>query len=91
MKIEAFDLERRQTLWENTVEYNLTESCIHPFTISELLDAAQIKQLQDLRLGYGQTNGSIDFRDSISKVISYDKEKEDTFRVELVNYTYYMN
>ncbi len=68
MKIETFELERRQSLWENTVEYNLTESGIHPFTISELLDDTQIKQLLDLRLGYGQTNGSIDLRNSISKL-----------------------
>ncbi len=68
MKIEIFELERRQSLWENTVEYNLTESGIHPFTISELLNDEQIKQILNLRLGYGQTNGSIELRESISKI-----------------------
>ncbi len=68
MKIDTFELERRQSLWENTVEYNLTESGIHPFTISELLDDSQIERLLNLRLGYGQTNGSIELRDSISKL-----------------------
>ncbi len=78
MKIDTFELERRQSLWENTVEYNLTESGIHPFTISELLDDSQIKQLLDLRLGYGQTNGSIELRDSISKLYP-DASKENVF------------
>jgi hypothetical protein len=38
MKIEIFELERAQSLFENTVKYNLTESGIHPFTLEELLD-----------------------------------------------------
>ena len=54
MKIETFELERRQSLWENTVEYNLTESGIHPFTLEELLDEQQQKQLHNIRIGYGQ-------------------------------------
>ena len=78
MKIDTFELERRQSLWENTVEYNLTESGIHPFTISELLDDSQIKQLLDLRLGYGQTNGSIELRDSISKLY-LDASQDNVF------------
>ncbi|MHA1466299.1 MAG: aminotransferase class I/II-fold pyridoxal phosphate-dependent enzyme, partial [Candidatus Heimdallarchaeaceae archaeon] len=78
MKIDTFELERRQSLWENTVEYNLTESGIHPFTISELLDDSKIEQLLDLRLGYGQTNGSIELRDSISKLYP-NASKENIF------------
>ena len=66
MKIETFELERRQSLWENIVDYNLTESGFHPFTINELLDKKQIKQLNDVRIGYGQTNGSIELRTAIS-------------------------
>ncbi|MCE7741220.1 MAG: aminotransferase class I/II-fold pyridoxal phosphate-dependent enzyme [Candidatus Heimdallarchaeota archaeon] len=68
MKIDTFELERRQSLWENTVEYNLTESGIHPFTLEELLDANQIKQLNNIRIGYGQTNGSIGLREAICKL-----------------------
>ena len=43
MKIETFKLERTQSLWENTVEYNLTETGIHPFTLEELLDQGEIE------------------------------------------------
>ena len=66
MKIETFQLERDQSLWENLVEYNLTESGLHPFTLSELFSAAQLDELLSLRLGYGQTNGSIPLRQAIS-------------------------
>ena len=37
MDFEIFDLERIQSLYENTVKYNLTESGIHPFTLKEFL------------------------------------------------------
>ena len=66
MKIETFELERVQSLWENLVEINLTESGIHPYTLEELLDPEEITELTRLRLGYGQTNGSIEFRQAIA-------------------------
>ncbi len=67
MKFETFELERIQSLYENTVEYNLTESGIHPFTPRELLSETEIETLLDQRLGYGQTNGSIQLRETISQ------------------------
>jgi len=66
MDIEIFKLERTQSLWENTVEFNLTETGIHPFTMSELLSEAELDELTNVRLGYGQTNGSIELRETIS-------------------------
>jgi len=68
MKIEIFELERRQSLWENKVKYNLTESGLHPYTLNELLDRDEIEKLLSLRLGYGQTNGSIELREAISRL-----------------------
>ncbi len=66
MKIETFELERRQSVWENRVQYNLTESGVHPYTLSELLTEDELQELLSLRLGYGQTNGSIELREAIS-------------------------
>ncbi|MFQ5824659.1 MAG: aminotransferase class I/II-fold pyridoxal phosphate-dependent enzyme [bacterium] len=68
MKIEIFELERTQSLWENTVEYNLTETGVHPFTLNELLNRDEIEKLLSIRLGYGQTNGSIELREAISNL-----------------------
>ena len=68
MKIDIFELERRQSVWENRVQYNLTESGVHPYTLSELLTEDDIKELLSIRLGYGQTNGSIELRETISRL-----------------------
>ena len=68
MKIETFDLERIQSLWENRVRYNLTESGIHPYTLDELLTKEEIEKLHSVRLGYGQTNGSIELREAVGRL-----------------------
>jgi aspartate/methionine/tyrosine aminotransferase len=68
MDIEVFELERTQSLWENTVEYNLTETGLHPFKLKEVLTEDENLRLLDLRLGYGQTNGSIPLREGISRL-----------------------
>ncbi|MDA8016398.1 MAG: aminotransferase class I/II-fold pyridoxal phosphate-dependent enzyme [Thermoanaerobaculia bacterium] len=65
MEIEEFKLERLQSLWENEVEINLTESGVHPYTLRELLDENEIDEVLDLRLTYGWTNGAPDLRDAI--------------------------
>ncbi len=60
-------MERIQSLYENTVQYNLTESGIHPYTTKEFLSEAEIETMLDLRLGYGQTNGAIELREAIAQ------------------------
>ena len=67
MKIDLFQLERNQSLYENEVEYNLTESGVHSCTVRELLDQDDIKQLLDKSLGYGHTEGSPRLREAVSK------------------------
>ncbi len=71
MKIKTFELERRQSIWENHVEYNLTESGIHPLSLGELLTEDEQKELLELELGYGQTNGDDRLRDQIASL--YDR------------------
>lgn len=66
MLIDTFTLERTQSLWENTVAYNLTESGLHPFTIRELLGEDEIDALLDLPLGYGHTEGEPELRAAIA-------------------------
>jgi aspartate/methionine/tyrosine aminotransferase len=66
MKFPIFELERVQSIYENTVELNLTESGFHPFTLSELLSAEQLETIQRTVLGYGQTNGSVAVRERIA-------------------------
>ena len=66
MKIEEFELERLQSIWENRVEINLTESGIHPYTLRELLSQEEIDKLLDVRLTYGWTNGEPALREIIA-------------------------
>jgi len=66
MKIDIFELERTQSLWENKVKYNLTESGIHPLTLQEILNKEELEQLHTLKLGYGQTNGAEELREAIT-------------------------
>ena len=66
MRFPIFELERVQSLYENTVEYNLTESGFHPFTLKELLTPEQLETVEHTVLGYGQTNGSVAIRERIA-------------------------
>ena len=59
MKIAPFTLERWQSIWENRVGINLSESGVHPLTVEELVtDPDERQALLRQPLGYPQTNGS---------------------------------
>lgn len=67
MKIEAFELERWQSVWENHVELNIAESGVEPLSVRELVgDGADLERVLDARLGYPQTNGSEELRGRIA-------------------------
>ena len=58
MRIETFQMERMQCLYEHEVEYNLSESGVEPMSVQELIggdDAA--RGLLDQHLGYGHSTG----------------------------------
>jgi len=65
MRVQMFELERMQSLWENTVSYNLADTGAHPFTLRQLLQDEQCEQLLDEPLGYGYTNGLPELRAAI--------------------------
>ncbi len=67
MKIVPFEMERMQSIWENQVEINLSESGVHPLTLGELLgEKGDRDSLFGLALGYPQTNGTIPLRTAIA-------------------------
>lgn len=71
MKLETFALERFQSMWENRVAWNLSESGVHPLRVSELVNsAAHHDALLEQALGYPQTNGTIELRDAIAAIYS---------------------
>ncbi len=66
MEIEIFDLERIQSMYENEVDYNLTETGLHPYSLKELLTGDELEEMANMRLGYGQTNGSPELKETIA-------------------------
>ena len=66
MYIEPFEMERFQSVWENEVEYNLSESGVHPLKIHNFITLEDFKNLAMLPLGYNQTNGSEELRTTIA-------------------------
>ncbi|HUU37164.1 MAG TPA: aminotransferase class I/II-fold pyridoxal phosphate-dependent enzyme, partial [Candidatus Desulfaltia sp.] len=65
MKIEQFQMERMQSTWENVVEFNLSESGVHPLTLGQLLSEQELREVLDIGLGYSQTNGTPELREQI--------------------------
>jgi len=67
-----FELERLLAVWENRIEYNLSESGVHPMTVRELLDLrggdtdAEMARLADVELNYPQVNGDPALREAIA-------------------------
>ena len=52
MRFETFEMERLQSVWENRVKFNLSESGVHPMSTRELIsDPDFLDQLLDTPLG----------------------------------------
>ena len=62
MKLEPFELERIQSIYENSVDVNLTESGIEPMSLKELMNNSELEELINMPMGYGYTQGSPDLR-----------------------------
>jgi aspartate/methionine/tyrosine aminotransferase len=70
MKIETFLMERMQSTWENRVDYNLSESGVHPMYLGEILREVpeSTEQLLKQELGYPQSNGTPELRQAIANL-----------------------
>ncbi|UCC72202.1 MAG: aminotransferase class I/II-fold pyridoxal phosphate-dependent enzyme [Gemmatimonadota bacterium] len=70
MKINPFRMERWQSTWENRVQFNLSESGVHPMTPAELLElaGADAQDLLSQRLIYNQSNGTVELRELVAAI-----------------------
>lgn len=69
MKLEPFALERVQSIWENRVAWNLSESGVHPLKVKEVANTPlHLDALLELELGYPQTNGTLELRERIAAI-----------------------
>lgn len=69
MKIETFEMERLQSLWENVVDCDLSESGTRAVSLKELIDwGFDFEPLLATPLSYSQTNGTIPLREALAKM-----------------------
>jgi len=68
MSFTPFDLEYTQSKWEQLVDFNLTESGVHPLRLDELLgdDQAKVTDLMATEINYPHVNGSPELRENIA-------------------------
>jgi len=70
MKFKPFALEQDQSNWEQIVDFNLTESGVHPMRLDELLaDSPQsIDELLATEINYPHVNGIPALRENIARL-----------------------
>jgi len=62
-----FEQDRLMSIWENQVDYNLSESGVHPMTIKELVAEPElIEELLTTELNYPQSNGLLELRERVA-------------------------
>ncbi|NLA26815.1 MAG: aminotransferase class I/II-fold pyridoxal phosphate-dependent enzyme [Firmicutes bacterium] len=67
MKIKVFEMERMQCLYENKVQFNLSESGVLPLKLSEVLDGKDVEEFLAQRLCYNASDGSLLLREHIAQ------------------------
>ncbi len=66
-EFQPFEMERMMSKWEHVVDYNLSESGVHPVTFRELVgDPTKIEDLLSTELNYPQANGTVELREHIA-------------------------
>jgi aspartate/methionine/tyrosine aminotransferase len=69
MRIPQFAMERMQSTWENQVDYNLSESGVHPMRVEELLDDPTDRAgVLGQELVYPQSNGTLELRERVASM-----------------------
>ncbi len=73
MKIDRFQMERTQCLFEKEVDFNLSESGVLPLSLGELVvGEAQRAELDTLALGYPHSTGRESLRKNIARFYGGD-------------------
>ena len=68
MRIDLFQMERTQCLFENIVDFNLSESAVLPLRVEELLDGEfGAEKFLSQALRYPESGGSFELRERIAQ------------------------
>lgn len=68
MQLQNFKVEQWMTQHEMEAAYNLTDTCIYPYTYDELVEMDHSHLLYNLKLDYGQITGAAKLKDLILKL-----------------------
>jgi len=65
---QPFEMERYMSVYEMAVDYNLSESGVHPMLLRELLDLedGSLQKLLEVELNYSHANGNPELRENIA-------------------------
>jgi aspartate/methionine/tyrosine aminotransferase len=67
MRVPRFAMERMQSTYENLVDYNLSESGVHPMRVEDLIgDPSDRAGVLGQELFYPQSNGTVELRERIA-------------------------
>lgn len=67
MKVELFEMERMQSMYERVVDYELSESGVHALKLRELLGSdEEAKEFLEMPLGYPHADGTPGLRAAIA-------------------------
>lgn len=80
MQIEPFQSERLLSIWQNKVDFDFTETGVHPLLFDELVTREELLEIHEsTQLRYIQTNGTISLREAICDL--YDGVTPDNILV----------
>ena len=66
MKFKTFELERNMSVWENAVDYNLSESGVHPLALKDVLTLEELEEISGMELYYTEANGTVLLRETVA-------------------------
>jgi len=75
VRIDLFEMERTQCLYENEVEYNLSESGVRPLRVEEVLAGEDPARFLSQALKYPESNGSPELREGIAQFHGADADQ----------------
>ena len=66
MKFKTFELERNMSVWENAVDYNLSESGVHPLSLKDVLTPEELEEISGMELYYTEASGTVLLREMVA-------------------------
>jgi aspartate/methionine/tyrosine aminotransferase len=77
-KFQPFEMERLMSVWEQAVDFNLSESGVHPLSLTSLLgEGADIDAFLGTELGYPEVNGTPLLRQRIAALYGHGAGPEN--------------